>query len=47
MPIVYACAASHAPGLTAWADAAPAEQKNKLYAGLKRCAMNSQPPNLM
>ncbi len=26
MPIVYACAASHAPGITAWAEAAPKEQ---------------------
>ena len=36
MPIVYACAASHAPGLTAWADAAPAEQRAKLFAGFER-----------
>lgn len=26
MPIVFACAASHAPGMTAWAEAAPKEQ---------------------
>ncbi len=26
MPIVYACAASHAPGITAWAEAAPKDQ---------------------
>ncbi len=26
MPIVYACAASHAPGITAWTDAAPKDQ---------------------
>jgi 2,3-dihydroxyphenylpropionate 1,2-dioxygenase len=35
MPIVYTCAASHAPGLTAWADAAPAEQKAKLYSAFE------------
>lgn len=26
MPIVYACAASHAPGITAWTEAAPKDQ---------------------
>jgi len=26
MPIVFACAASHAPGITAWTEAAPKEQ---------------------
>jgi 2,3-dihydroxyphenylpropionate 1,2-dioxygenase len=26
MPIVFACAASHAPGMTAWSEAAPKEQ---------------------
>jgi 2,3-dihydroxyphenylpropionate 1,2-dioxygenase len=26
MPIVFACAASHAPGMTAWTEAAPKEQ---------------------
>jgi len=35
MPIVYACAASHAPGLTAWADAASPETKSKLFAGFE------------
>ena len=29
MPIVYACAASHAPGLTAWREAAAPEQLAK------------------
>jgi aromatic ring-opening dioxygenase catalytic subunit (LigB family) len=32
VPIVFAAAASHAPGMTAWAEAAPAEQKERLYA---------------
>ena len=36
MPIAYACAISHAPGIVAWADAAPVEQKDTLYAGLNR-----------
>jgi aromatic ring-opening dioxygenase catalytic subunit (LigB family) len=31
MPIVFASAGSHAPGITAWAEAAPAEQKQRLY----------------
>ncbi len=32
MPIVFAGAASHAPGMTAWPDAVPADQKDRLYA---------------
>ena len=31
MPIVFASAGSHAPGITAWAEAAPIEQKQRLY----------------
>jgi Catalytic LigB subunit of aromatic ring-opening dioxygenase len=31
MPISFACAASHAPGITAWADAAPPAQKERVY----------------
>jgi aromatic ring-opening dioxygenase LigB subunit len=31
MPIAFACAASHAPGITAWADAAPPAQKERVY----------------
>jgi catalytic LigB subunit of aromatic ring-opening dioxygenase len=31
MPITFAAAASHAPGMTAWADAAPRDQKDTLY----------------
>lgn len=30
MPIVYAAAASHAPGIRAWADKAPADQLDRL-----------------
>jgi aromatic ring-opening dioxygenase catalytic subunit (LigB family) len=36
MPISFAGAASHAPGITAWAEAAPAEQKERVYAGFER-----------
>jgi aromatic ring-opening dioxygenase catalytic subunit (LigB family) len=31
MPISFACAASHAPGITAWSDAAPVAQKERVY----------------
>ena len=31
MPISFACAASHAPGITAWAEAAPPAQKERVY----------------
>ena len=31
MPITFAAAGSHAPGMTAWADAAPPNQKEVLY----------------
>ena len=33
MPIVFACAASHAPGITAWRDAAPPPQVDAVDAG--------------
>lgn len=36
MPITFAAAASHAPGITAWADAPPPEQKNTIYAAFDR-----------
>ena len=31
MPLVFAAAASHAPGITAWPDAPPAEQRDTVY----------------
>src|SRR5437016_3545466 len=34
--ITFACATSHAPGITAWADAAPAPQKERIYGGFAR-----------
>jgi 2,3-dihydroxyphenylpropionate 1,2-dioxygenase len=36
MPITFACATSHAPGITAWAEAAPAPQKERIYGGFER-----------
>jgi aromatic ring-opening dioxygenase catalytic subunit (LigB family) len=36
MPISFACAASHAPGITAWVEAAPAAQKDAVYGGFDR-----------
>lgn len=35
MPIVFATGASHAPGITAWTEAAPAEQKDRLFAAFE------------
>jgi len=31
MPLVYAAATSHAPGITAWPDAPPVEQRDTVY----------------
>jgi aromatic ring-opening dioxygenase catalytic subunit (LigB family) len=36
MSIVFACAASHAPGMTAWSDAAPGEQREKILGGYRK-----------
>src|SRR5580693_6439231 len=36
MPISFACAVSHAPGMTAWTNAAPPEQKDRIYGGFER-----------
>lgn len=35
MPIVYASAGSHAPGITAWTEAAPKEQLDRFLEGYK------------
>jgi aromatic ring-opening dioxygenase catalytic subunit (LigB family) len=35
MPIVFACAASHAPGITAWPEAAPPAQKERVYGAFE------------
>jgi aromatic ring-opening dioxygenase catalytic subunit (LigB family) len=36
MTIAFSCAVSHAPGMTAWANAAPEAQRDRLYAGFER-----------
>jgi len=36
MPMVFACAASHAPGMTAWTEAAPKEQAENFLASYRR-----------
>jgi 2,3-dihydroxyphenylpropionate 1,2-dioxygenase len=36
MPIVFACAASHAPGMTAWTEAAPKEQAEHFLGSYRR-----------
>ena len=36
MPVVFACAASHAPGMTAWTEAAPKEQSDKFLGCYRR-----------
>jgi aromatic ring-opening dioxygenase catalytic subunit (LigB family) len=38
VPIVFAAAVSHAPGITAWPEAAPAEQRERLAAAFGRVA---------
>ncbi len=36
MPIVFASAVSHTPGIRAWADAPPAEQRKRFFAGFEQ-----------
>jgi aromatic ring-opening dioxygenase catalytic subunit (LigB family) len=36
MSIVFACAASHAPGMTAWPEAAPTEQADRFLANYRK-----------
>lgn len=38
MPIVFAACVSHAPGVTAWTEQAPAAQKDAIFAGYARIA---------
>jgi aromatic ring-opening dioxygenase catalytic subunit (LigB family) len=49
MPIVFAAAGSHAPGITAWAEAAPAEQKQRLYGAYEtvREALHRSRPDVL
>ncbi|MGH8139869.1 MAG: extradiol ring-cleavage dioxygenase [Steroidobacteraceae bacterium] len=35
MSLSFACAMGHAPGITAWAEAAPAGQRDRLYQALR------------
>ena len=35
MTIVFSCTIGHAPGIVAWADAAPAAQRERVYAGME------------
>jgi aromatic ring-opening dioxygenase LigB subunit len=43
MPITFAAAVSHVPGMTAWADAAPAKQKDRIYGAFAklRCELDA------
>ena len=36
MPIVFACATSHAPGMTAWPEAAPNDQAEKILGSYRK-----------
>ncbi|WP_409187917.1 hypothetical protein [Bradyrhizobium sp. RDM4] len=36
MPIVYACTAAHAPGITAWSEAAKSDQLSNVHAAFER-----------
>src|ERR1041384_4543409 len=36
MPIVFACGASHAPGITAWPEAAPKDQAERVIGSYHR-----------
>jgi aromatic ring-opening dioxygenase catalytic subunit (LigB family) len=36
MPITFAAAVSHVPGMTAWAEAAPVAQKDRVYSAFDR-----------
>ena len=45
MPIVFACAASHAPGMTAWTEAAPKEQADNFLDNYHK--LGSQDPSPM
>ena len=50
MPMVFACSVSHTPGIRAWADAPPAELKERFYAGydiLREKLWASQPDTIL
>lgn len=39
MPIVFACAASHAPGMTAWTEAAPKKQADNFLENYRKLGL--------
>ena len=50
MPMVFACSVSHTPGIRAWADAPPSDQKERFYAGyedLRRRLWAAQPESIL
>ena len=50
MPIVHACAASHAPGITAWTEAAAADQASAVkggFAALARGIADARPDTIL
>ena len=50
MPMVFACSVSHTPGIRAWAEAPPADQKERFYAGydfLRERLWTAQPDNIL
>jgi len=49
MPIVFACGASHAPGITAWTEAAPKAQAEKIIASYRRLGemLNAAKPDVL
>jgi|SRR5579884_413693 len=50
MPIVFACATSHAPGITAWSDVAAPEQLAKVksgFASLREALRAARPERLL
>jgi hypothetical protein len=46
MPLVYAAAASHAPGITAWPEAPPAEQRDTVYGSFERLRAELEAANV-
>ncbi len=50
MPMVFACSVSHTPGIRAWAEAPPADQKERFYAGydfLRERLWTAQPDTIL
>ena len=49
MPITFAAATSHVPGMTAWAEAAPAAQKDRVYGAFDRLrqALDASPTDTL